>query len=219
MRERGLGTGVTTFLLWCWPVKARVQERLTSFWEENQSLATHIRDQLAQYEAGLMDLREALNQAVNTTREADELNSRNQERLKEALVSAPALCSCLLLSRPVFYMPDFDQLFPFSVFSLPPTLSISPRIHFVLSAYQPCSLQSHPLPALCPPIPPSLLYLLALTPSLLVLPSSLFLALDPPPSFPCSPLLPPSSLPLLSPPPVLPSPALPSPCPSLPHDA
>ncbi|XP_005362806.1 laminin subunit alpha-5 [Microtus ochrogaster] len=66
-------------------LKARVQEQLTNFWEENQSLATHIRDQLAQYEAGLMDLREALNQAVNTTREADELNSRNQERLKEAL--------------------------------------------------------------------------------------------------------------------------------------
>lgn len=64
---------------------ARVQEQLTSFWEENQSLATHIRDQLAQYESGLMDLREALNQAVNTTREAEELNSRNQERLKEAL--------------------------------------------------------------------------------------------------------------------------------------
>ncbi|CAO2577350.1 Laminin subunit alpha-5 [Lemmus lemmus] len=64
---------------------ARVQEQLTNFWEENQSLATHIRDQLAQYEAGLMDLREALNHAVNTTREADELNSRNQERLKEAL--------------------------------------------------------------------------------------------------------------------------------------
>lgn len=146
MRERGLGTGVTTFLLWCWPVKARVQEQLTSFWEENQSLATHIRDQLAQYEAGLMDLREALNQAVNTTLEADELNSRNQERLKEALVSAPALCSCLLLSRPVFYMPDFYQLFPFSVFSLPPTLSTS----FVLSAYQPCSLQSHPLSSPCP---------------------------------------------------------------------
>lgn len=64
---------------------ARVQEQLTSFWEENQALATHIRDQLAQYESGLMDLREALNHAVNTTREADELNSRNEERLREAL--------------------------------------------------------------------------------------------------------------------------------------
>lgn len=71
---------------------ARVQEQLTSFWEENQSLATHIRDQLAHYESGLMDLREALNQAVNTTREAEEVNSRNQEQLREALVSIFASC-------------------------------------------------------------------------------------------------------------------------------
>ncbi|XP_073931172.1 laminin subunit alpha-5 isoform X2 [Castor canadensis] len=62
-----------------------VQEQLTSRWEENRALATSTRDQLAQYEAGLMDLREALNQAVNTTREAEELNSRNQELVEEAL--------------------------------------------------------------------------------------------------------------------------------------
>ncbi|XP_013362945.1 PREDICTED: laminin subunit alpha-5 isoform X2 [Chinchilla lanigera] len=64
---------------------ARVQEQLTSRWEENQVLAKRIRDRLAQHEAGLMDLREALNRAVGTTREAEELNSRNQERLEEAL--------------------------------------------------------------------------------------------------------------------------------------
>lgn len=75
---------------------ARVQEQLTSVWEENQSLATRIRDQLAQYESGLMDLREALNHAVNTTREADELNSLNQERLKEALVRMIASCPASL---------------------------------------------------------------------------------------------------------------------------
>lgn len=75
---------------------AHVQGQLTNFWEENQSLASHIRDQLAQFEAGLMDLREALNHAVNTTREADELNSRNQERLKEALVSPLASCPLFL---------------------------------------------------------------------------------------------------------------------------
>uniref|UniRef100_A0A8C6EG09 Laminin subunit alpha-5 n=1 Tax=Moschus moschiferus TaxID=68415 RepID=A0A8C6EG09_MOSMO len=63
----------------------RVQEQLTRRWERNQALVTHTRDQLAQHEAGLMDLREALNQAVGTTREAEELNSRNQERLEEAL--------------------------------------------------------------------------------------------------------------------------------------
>ncbi|XP_035865899.1 laminin subunit alpha-5 isoform X3 [Phyllostomus discolor] len=64
---------------------ARVQEQLTSRWEGNQALAARAREQLAQHEAGLMDLREALNRAVGTTREAEELNSRNQERLEEAL--------------------------------------------------------------------------------------------------------------------------------------
>lgn len=70
------------------PVLARVQEQLASRWEGNQALAARIRDQLAQHEAGLMDLREALNRAVGTTREAEELNSSNQERLEEALVRA-----------------------------------------------------------------------------------------------------------------------------------
>ncbi|XP_012628358.3 laminin subunit alpha-5 [Microcebus murinus] len=64
---------------------ARVQEQLSSRWEENQALARHAHEQLAQHEAGLMDLREALNRAVGATREAEELNSRNQERLEEAL--------------------------------------------------------------------------------------------------------------------------------------
>ncbi|XP_055964055.1 laminin subunit alpha-5 [Sorex fumeus] len=64
---------------------ARVQEQLTSRWEGNQALAARTRDQLAQHEAGLMELREALNRAVGTTREAEELNSRNQARLEEAL--------------------------------------------------------------------------------------------------------------------------------------
>ncbi|KAF5920276.1 hypothetical protein HPG69_008302 [Diceros bicornis minor] len=64
---------------------ARVQEQLTSLWEGSQVLVARTREQLAQHEAGLMDLREALNQAVGTTREAEELNSRNQERLEEAL--------------------------------------------------------------------------------------------------------------------------------------
>lgn len=67
---------------------ARVQEQLASRWEGNQALAARTRDQLAQHEAGLMDLREALNRAVGITREAEELNSSNQERLEEALVSS-----------------------------------------------------------------------------------------------------------------------------------
>ncbi|KAF3817470.1 hypothetical protein GH733_012761 [Mirounga leonina] len=64
---------------------ARVQEQLSSRWEGNRALAARARDQLAQHEAGLMDLRGALNRAVGTTREAEELNSRNQERLEDAL--------------------------------------------------------------------------------------------------------------------------------------
>ncbi|XP_076973275.1 laminin subunit alpha-5 [Tamandua tetradactyla] len=64
---------------------ARVQEQLTSRWEGNQALAARARDQLARHEAGLMDLREALNRAVSNTREAEGLNSRNLERLEEAL--------------------------------------------------------------------------------------------------------------------------------------
>ncbi|XP_039092940.1 laminin subunit alpha-5 isoform X4 [Hyaena hyaena] len=64
---------------------ARVQGRLTSHWEQNQALAQRAQEQLAQHEAGLMDLRAALNRAVGTTRQAEELNSQNQERLEEAL--------------------------------------------------------------------------------------------------------------------------------------
>ena len=74
----------------------RVQEQLTRRWERNQALVTHTRDRLAQYEAGLMDLREALNRAVGTTREAEELNSRNQERLEEALVHQSLSASGLI---------------------------------------------------------------------------------------------------------------------------
>uniref|UniRef100_A0A2I3HEX1 Laminin subunit alpha 5 n=1 Tax=Nomascus leucogenys TaxID=61853 RepID=A0A2I3HEX1_NOMLE len=65
---------------------ARVQEQLSSLWEENQALAIHTRNRLARHEAGLMDLREALNRAVDTTREAQELT-----RLEEALVRTPDL--------------------------------------------------------------------------------------------------------------------------------
>lgn len=106
---------------------ARVQEQLTNLWEENQSLATHIRNQLAQYEAGLMDLREALNHAVNTTREADELNSRNQERLKEALVSIPTsfpltLSTLLALAyyHHSFSLLSLPSVLPSSTLSFPP---------------------------------------------------------------------------------------------------
>ncbi|XP_032317404.1 laminin subunit alpha-5 isoform X1 [Camelus ferus] len=88
MRARDLGApraAAETELGEAQRLLARVQEQLTAHWERNQALVARTRDQLAQHEAGLMDLREALNRAVGTTREAEELNSRNQERLEEAL--------------------------------------------------------------------------------------------------------------------------------------
>ncbi|XP_051832660.1 laminin subunit alpha-5 [Antechinus flavipes] len=63
----------------------RVQSQLTSRWEESQALASSIRERLAQHSSQLMDLRDALNEAVNKTRLTEELNSRNQEHLEERL--------------------------------------------------------------------------------------------------------------------------------------
>ncbi|XP_058535288.1 laminin subunit alpha-5 [Ochotona princeps] len=88
MRARDLGTqraAAEAELAEAQRLLARVQEQLTGRWEENQALATRAREQLAQHEAGLMDLREALNRAVDATREAEELNSRNQEQLQAML--------------------------------------------------------------------------------------------------------------------------------------
>ncbi|XP_069892911.1 laminin subunit alpha-5-like [Dipodomys merriami] len=88
MRARSLGApraGAEAELVEAQTLLTHVQEHLASRWGENQELSTEIHDQLAQYEADLMDLREALNRAVDTTREAEELNSRNQEQLEEAL--------------------------------------------------------------------------------------------------------------------------------------
>ena len=103
----------------------RVQEQLTRRWERNQALVTHTRDRLAQYEAGLMDLREALNRAVGTTREAEELNSRNQERLEEALVESwPHPSSSLppWTLHPITPTPLLSHL---TSILLPPTVSLS----------------------------------------------------------------------------------------------
>lgn len=86
---------------------AHVQEQLTGRWEGNRALAARTRAQLAQHEAGLMDLRGALNRAVGTTREAEELNSRNQERLEDALVRGS-----LSLSLPPLPLPPCGPSFP-----------------------------------------------------------------------------------------------------------
>ncbi|XP_004716137.1 laminin subunit alpha-5 [Echinops telfairi] len=88
MRARDLGaprTAAETELDEAQRVLSQVREQMGGPWEENQMLTARARDQLAQLEAGLMDLREALNRAVGTTLEAEGLNSRNLERLEEAL--------------------------------------------------------------------------------------------------------------------------------------
>lgn len=99
-----------------WPVLARVQEQLTSRWEGNRALAERTRDQLARHEAGLMDLRGALNRAVGTIREAEELNSQNQERLEEVLVRGPPLLPSPTHlpapQAPCYVVPSFCPRYP-----------------------------------------------------------------------------------------------------------
>uniref|UniRef100_A0A8C8RBX0 Laminin subunit alpha-5 n=1 Tax=Pelusios castaneus TaxID=367368 RepID=A0A8C8RBX0_9SAUR len=62
----------------------RVKSELYSKWESNQELVKNIRDRLAQYSSELMDLRDALNEAVNKTRQTEDLNSLNQNNLEKS---------------------------------------------------------------------------------------------------------------------------------------
>ncbi|XP_057256839.1 laminin subunit alpha-5 isoform X1 [Pezoporus wallicus] len=61
----------------------RVKSELHVRWESNQDLLSSIRDQLAQHSSQLMDLRDALNEAVNKTRQTEDLNSLNRNNLEE----------------------------------------------------------------------------------------------------------------------------------------
>uniref|UniRef100_A0A8C3RW26 Laminin subunit alpha-5 n=1 Tax=Chelydra serpentina TaxID=8475 RepID=A0A8C3RW26_CHESE len=62
----------------------RVKSELHSKWESNQDLVKSIKDLLAQYSSDLMDLRDALNEAVNKTRQTEDLNSLNRNNLEES---------------------------------------------------------------------------------------------------------------------------------------
>ncbi|XP_010157177.1 PREDICTED: laminin subunit alpha-5-like, partial [Eurypyga helias] len=62
----------------------RVKSELHARWESNQDLVSSIRDQLAQHSSQLMDLRDALNEAVNKTRQTEDLNSLNRNNLEES---------------------------------------------------------------------------------------------------------------------------------------
>ncbi|XP_026718104.1 laminin subunit alpha-5 [Athene cunicularia] len=62
----------------------RVRSELHARWESNQDLVSSIRERLAQHSAQLMDLRDALNEAVNKTRQTEDLNSLNRNNLEES---------------------------------------------------------------------------------------------------------------------------------------
>uniref|UniRef100_A0A8D2J8L5 Laminin subunit alpha-5 n=1 Tax=Varanus komodoensis TaxID=61221 RepID=A0A8D2J8L5_VARKO len=61
----------------------RVKVELLSKLESNQELVDHINSQLDRYSSELMDLRDALNEAVNKTRQTEDLNSLNRNHLEE----------------------------------------------------------------------------------------------------------------------------------------
>ena len=63
-----------------------MKSELHARWESNQDLVSSIRDRLAQHGSQLMDLRDALNEAVNKTRQTEDLNSLNRNNLEESQV-------------------------------------------------------------------------------------------------------------------------------------
>ncbi|XP_042318376.1 laminin subunit alpha-5, partial [Sceloporus undulatus] len=69
----------------------RVKTELFNKLESNQELVNSINDQLDQYSSELMDLRDALNEAVNKTRQTEDLNSLNRNHLEETQQKRKAL--------------------------------------------------------------------------------------------------------------------------------
>ncbi|XP_069035717.1 laminin subunit alpha-5 isoform X1 [Lepisosteus oculatus] len=61
----------------------RMQNELVSRLNDNEELVKSIRDKLGKFNAKLMDLRDALNEAVNKTAQAEELNNLNRNRLED----------------------------------------------------------------------------------------------------------------------------------------
>ncbi|RMB95824.1 hypothetical protein DUI87_27938 [Hirundo rustica rustica] len=62
----------------------RVRSELHARWQSNQDLVSSIQERLAQHSSQLMDLRDALNEAVNKTRQTEDLNSLNRNNLEES---------------------------------------------------------------------------------------------------------------------------------------
>ncbi|KAK1157833.1 hypothetical protein AOXY_G24001 [Acipenser oxyrinchus oxyrinchus] len=62
----------------------RVGNDVAKHSKENDGLVDDIRDQLTKYNTELMDLRDALNEAVNQTAQVEDLNNRNENLLDES---------------------------------------------------------------------------------------------------------------------------------------
>lgn len=65
----------------------RVNKELANRQGENVDLAKAIKDRLARFHSEMMDLRDALNEAVNNTAKASEINNANEKTLEENQVS------------------------------------------------------------------------------------------------------------------------------------
>lgn len=65
----------------------RVNEELAGRQGENSDLASAIRERLARFHSQMMDLRDALNEAVNNTAVAAEINNINEKTLEDNQVS------------------------------------------------------------------------------------------------------------------------------------
>lgn len=69
------------------PVLDRINKELAGRQGENNDLAKTIRDRLTHFNSEMMDLRDALNEAVNNTARASELNNINEKTLEDNKVS------------------------------------------------------------------------------------------------------------------------------------
>ncbi|KAG2461856.1 LAMA5 protein, partial [Polypterus senegalus] len=62
----------------------KVRNEMANRWEENNKQIDDIMDELTNYNAKLMDLRDAINEAINKTAQAEELNNLNENMLDES---------------------------------------------------------------------------------------------------------------------------------------
>lgn len=65
----------------------RVNEQMAGPQGENNDLAEAIRERLNRFHSQMMDLRDALNEAVNNTARAAEINNINEKSLEDNKVS------------------------------------------------------------------------------------------------------------------------------------